>query len=147
MSYPENILKIFGHPQEILENILWPWRNTRKYCNFFFFSKMYILVDKSITVSKDSRSEKVSLFYYLLSSPDSTMYEFRPKPPKNHAQNMIKYILFDHLWLRSTTWKPQISWCIFWNHFGIIRNMQFLMKFLALACLKVRKSYDSARFG
>ena len=43
MSYPENILKIFGHPQEILENILWPWRNTRKYCNFFFFSKMYIL--------------------------------------------------------------------------------------------------------
>ena len=62
-----------------------------------------------------------TLYRYL----HSTMYEFRPKPSKNRVQNMIEFIMFDHPGLTSSTWKPQISWYIFWNHFGITEIVNF----------------------
>ena len=70
--------------------------------------------------------------------------------PKNPKKSCPKHVRVSHVWLPTIEehfLEALIKLCIVNTHFGIVRNMKFLVKFLVLACLKSRISDDSARFA
>ena len=88
---------------------------TQKWIRWFFSQAWFLIKGREYLMSFYL---KVRLLVLLLSygvhwkSPGQhTLYVFGPEPTKNCVQNMIKFIMFDDLWLRSTTWKAQISCC------------------------------------